>query len=381
MLLKHALYNSAAIALMASTSMAFAPSAPMSITRGVIVHKEKASMHASNQHPFVMGTSEKQQLSSSPTSLFSLEKNIDLVLNPDKDLLTKAYRRGCTLFVTLAAILTLIPDRTATAQLATKLGGAAGYAMAGGLCHILAGANKHDRLTSDTYTRLNLGLLGFNSLGILFVPAEAGFFKRAAPAILLSLITTVAQGYGIILSFLGWKRGVDPAGTVGLRSTPQFLVDELREGTKETLRGLRVDNPKKALAYRNALLLVTFGIFSSVMEGIFNFRYRDALQLSWFDVSLQGSAAARLFMITTMIYSLKDAGERDRLTGTTFIQLNLMLGLWSFAVGIGQSIYPFGFALYRGVEMFAFSILFFIKAFKSQVEKQEQAKQKLIQSN
>lgn len=32
-----------------------------------------------------------------------------------------------------------------------------------------------------------------------------------------------------------------------------------------------------------------------------------------------------------MVYSLKDAAERNRLTGTTFIQLNFMVGLWALA--------------------------------------------------
>jgi hypothetical protein len=76
-------------------------------------------------------------------------------------------------------------------------------------------------------------------------------------------------------------------------------------------------------------------------------------------------------MIATMIYCLKDAAERNRLTGTTFIQLNLMVGLWAALIGIGQSIYPLGFAAYRGVEMFAFSAPFFLKAYKSVKDKME----------
>ncbi len=38
---------------------------------------------------------------------------------------------------------------------------------------------------------------------------------------------------------------------------------------------------------------------------------------------------ARLALISTMIYSLKDAAERDRLSGTTFIQLNWLLAAWA----------------------------------------------------
>lgn len=307
--------------------------------------------------------------------LRSLRKKIEVALHPDKDLLTRLYRRGTYLFCLLAAIIFWIPDRTASVHLATKFGGAAGYALAGGLCRILAGANDKDRLASDTYTRLNVGLLSFFLIGILFAPAEAGFFFSAAPAIFLSIVLTLAQGYGIILSFLGWKRGVDPASTVGLRQIPSHLFNEFRDGLFATLKGLRVDNPKRASTYRNSLLLVLFGIFSTMMEGFFNFRYREALQRSWFEVSLQGSAVSRLSMIATMMYSLKDAAERDRLTGTTFIQLNVMIGFWAFMVGIGQATYPFGFALYRGIKMLALSLLFFTKALKSYVQKLEVHKQ------
>jgi len=37
------------------------------------------------------------------------------------------------------------------------MGGAAGFGIASGLSYILAGANEHDRLQSDTYKRLNVG--------------------------------------------------------------------------------------------------------------------------------------------------------------------------------------------------------------------------------
>ena len=76
-------------------------------------------------------------------------------------------------------------------------------------------------------------------------------------------------------------------------------------------------------------------------------------------------------MITTVVYSLKDAAERDRLTGTTFIQLNLLVGAWAVLVGLGQAVFPYGFAANRGVEMFAIGLPFLIKALKSQKEKTE----------
>jgi hypothetical protein len=96
---------------------------------------------------------------------------------------------------------------------------------------------------------------------------------------------------------------------------------------------------------------------------------------SLFEASLQWSAVGRLFMISTIIYSLKDAAERDRLASTTFIQLNVMVGLWALLAGMGLSIRPFGIELYRGVEMYALSAPFFLKAYKSQKEKDAKKKE------
>lgn len=86
-------------------------------------------------------------------------------------------------------------------------------------------------------------------------------------------------------------------------------------------------------------------------------------------------------MISTMIFSLKDAAERDRLTGTTFIQLNLLVGLWAILVGFGQSIRLLGVQFSRGVEMFAFSLPFLIKALKSQKEKEDKRRESSTNTN
>lgn len=103
---------------------------------------------------------------------------------------------------------------------------------------------------------------------------------------------------------------------------------------------------------------------------LFVSQYQQALNRTWLDASLQWSAVARLFLISTMIYSLKDAAERDRLTGTTFIQLNRLTGAWAVTVAAGQSLtIASGVAVSRGIEMAAFGTLFFLKGWKSVREK------------
>jgi len=325
--------------------------------------------------------------SSDDSFSFGDDGGLDNLSPPDRKVqLSRYYRGGQGLFGAIGLLLLLMPDRTMTTMLASKCGGAAGYGMASGLCYILENANDNDRLSSDTYKRLNLGLLGFCLLGLLAVPGEAAFLPAVAPTLALAIVTTSVKLYGTVVSYLGWKRGIstgstsffldDETGSVAVLTEVKKLGRELYSGAQETLKGLVVQNKKKALTYRNCLLLVSFGVVSAVMEGLFNIRYRTTFHRSWFEISLQASAVARLFMVSTMIYSLKDAAERDRLTGTTFIQLNVLVGVWAALVGLGQSIYPLGFALYRGVEMFAFSMPFLLKALKSQKQKDDQEKER-----
>lgn len=190
--------------------------------------------------------------------------------DPSRVQLTKFYTSGQYLFTAMGMVLLFMPDRTMTTLLATKTGGAAGFLIAGGLSYILNGANKHDRLSSDTYKRLNVGLLGFFLFGLSAVPGEAAFLPTALPAILLSMVTSVMRVYGTIMAYLGWRQGVDLPSSPVL--APKAMLLELWQGTKATAKGLKVQQAKKALTYRNCLLLVCFGIFSSLMEGIFNIR-------------------------------------------------------------------------------------------------------------
>jgi hypothetical protein len=280
------------------------------------------------------------------------------ILLKEKRSLANAYQTASSVFGLIGALLLVMPDRTMNTMVAAKFGGAAGYGMASGLCHILKGATEHDRLSSDTYKRLNIGLLGFCLLQLPAIPGEAGFLPTFLPALSLSIFTTLVRIIGASLAFRGWKRGLGPG-----KITLKVLCKDISRGTLETVKGLRVKAKQKSMTYRNFLLLVMLSLFSSLMEGIFYFRYMKDLVIGAFEISLQWSAVARLFLISTMIYSLKDSAERDRLRGTTFVQLNAMIGLWALLVAVGQCIYPLGFASYRGAFMFVFSGPFLIKAY------------------
>lgn len=252
--------------------------------------------------------------------------NIEKTPPPDKDKLTKRYKIGSILFGLVSVILATMPDRTKAVKLGSKYAGSAGYGLAAGTCHILADATSNDRLSSDTYKRLNGGLFFFCFISLFAIPGEAAFHPQFGPAILLMMAMAFMKGWGCSVAYEGWKTGVEESSGRNASVTAKQLAAEFGHGIKSTASGI-FRTPRKGFVYLLYLLVVLAGGFSAVMEAQFYMKYSAPL----FDISLQWSAFARLVLVSSMVYSLKDAAERGRLTGTTFIQMNFMVALWALA--------------------------------------------------
>jgi hypothetical protein len=126
----------------------------------------------------------------------------------------------------------------------TKVAGACGYAIAGAVSHILCNATGRNRLESDTYKRLNIGLFLFAALGMLVVPGEASFYPNFRGSILIFLLMGVSKACGGFCAFQGWTAGVVDGG----------LGSELWNGFKETWTGFKPET-KETNIYR--ILFVT----------------------------------------------------------------------------------------------------------------------------
>jgi hypothetical protein len=193
-------------------------------------------------------------------------------VSPPPPPLAKANQVSSALFGVMSLVLLAIPDKTLTKRLASKWGGAAGFGLASYLSYILqqqrtlASCETETKIESDndTYRRANLGLLGFCVFGLVALPGEAGFWPQAAPAMVTAACLMGVRVFGAIVAYRGWHQGIIASGVNPMR--------ELWNGTKGNLRGLRVLDKKKSLFYRNALLLVLFGMFSNWMEGLFGLR-------------------------------------------------------------------------------------------------------------
>jgi len=108
-------------------------------------------------------------------------------------------------------------------------------------------------------------------------------------------------------------------------------------------------------------------MFSNFMEAIFQYRYREALELSSFGGSLHVSAVSRLFLVSSLLFSLKLAAESNNSFPSDFEwQINWALAAWAGLVGIGQCVkfYPLFQISSNRIEMLTLSGLLFIKGLK-----------------
>ena len=93
-----------------------------------------------------------------------------------------------TIRTSAAAAAASSPLLLSPSVLSTKWGCAMGFVMAAKLSSILRQAHIEHRLSSDTYKRLNLGLFGFNMMGLMAIPGEVALMQtRFIPQIGIGL--------------------------------------------------------------------------------------------------------------------------------------------------------------------------------------------------
>ena len=260
-------------------------------------------------------------------------------------------------FGTKSASLSLVPSSASIAAvnharimttryqpnlLATYIAGSLGYLLlAAGTCNILSESVKTKRLytTSDTYKRLTMGLLLFGVLGLFSVPGEAGCIvvsSLSSPywgGATTFLLTLLAKFITAIVSFVGWEYsaggfGSSPSSSSSYRDKMRDIVREMCGGCKRVWKTLPITDERPATFYRSFFVILTLGnLIFNTPELIFNLR--QGMGLVSLPVSLTISSMARLGLMSVILYVLKDAAERKRLGGSTFIKLNMMVGFWA----------------------------------------------------
>ena len=127
------------------------------------------------------------------------------------------------------------------------------------------------------------------------------------PAILATVNSIKGYAYGV----LGFDK----------KNTETGLVKDFVDGTVGTVKGFfSIPKNLKSFGYLGATAMVGGLKFVKLAE-IIRLVLGGAAGL---DVATRLSRFGRLSFLTMILYTLKDAADRDRLEGTTFIELNIL---------------------------------------------------------
>lgn len=247
-----------------------------------------------------------------------------------------------------------------------KVGYTMGMWLAAGLSSILASATFNDRLSSDTYKRLNLVLLGFSFMTLSTFLDNVYYVTPAA-----GIVGIFAAYDGFVNGVRGFHSQAEDASYNGIGD----VISECKSGIMETASGMFKAKNARAFGYLMIIWLFTLvNVFHNVPL-FFKLLFYSS------DMVKTGSMAstiARLFVISGMSFTLKDAADRSRLNGGTFIQLNALAGTWATAVSLAALLPKymgsrFGLVSDKAVKtasvLFPIGAYFFWNGIKEQIKK------------
>lgn len=221
-----------------------------------------------------------------------------------------------------------------------------------GIAYILMKAANADRLTSDTYKRLNLGLLQYGLLGGITVGIAAMKQQTNPLAYLPFFLSTINSVKGYAYGALGWDK----------KSSDKSLLQDFGGLIKSTNQALIV-KPKsvQSVCYLVATLLVATLKFTKAVDMIKIFKSGSGLST----LSPVLSQYNRLAFLNIAMITLKDACDRDRLGGTTFIQINYLAGL----IMVANSAFMGGLTTSMGATAALLSLFLTLSGLSSYFEK------------
>mmetsp|Transcript_10941 Transcript_10941/g.16504 ORF Transcript_10941/g.16504 Transcript_10941/m.16504 type:complete len:398 (+) Transcript_10941:71-1264(+) len=237
-----------------------------------------------------------------------------------------SYRTGSLLYAAMALdaikrrnALSIYSGAAMSMSIVSPISLAAGYLLAAASMHTLISAAEHNRLSSDTYKRMNLSLILFSIINIDAQFTNWPFIGTSA------LLCQIYNGFTCVN---GWLKGIRGLGTSdGAGLTADSLICELRYGMKTTIGGIMKIENRISMGYVLSLAMASLVILHNVI--IIPALWGKSLARV---NAIRLTATSRLLLVSALIYTLLDASNRGRLKGTTFITLNTALSVCSFAV-------------------------------------------------
>mmetsp|Transcript_23113 Transcript_23113/g.64498 ORF Transcript_23113/g.64498 Transcript_23113/m.64498 type:complete len:353 (-) Transcript_23113:217-1275(-) len=188
---------------------------------------------------------------------------------------------------------------------------ASGPILYSALAYIMSRAARFNRLSSPTYKRLNL-MLG--QAGVVNLIMCSLLDKTPKFMLITSVLTIINSIKGASYGVQGWNKKC---------GTTADIFSETFDLFKSDLLGFfQVKNPVAAVY----TVAASFMVVLKTAKLVEVFQYASP-SFDAFMVATRLSRYARLACMSGVLITLKDAANRDRLKGNTFIQLNAVMSL------------------------------------------------------
>merc|ERR1711862_741237 len=200
---------------------------------------------------------------------------------------------------------------------------AAGIILPAALAYILKGAAENDRLSSDTYKRLNLALGMYSLIGLIAKDIITTFHPLWVTTCFVGMVNSI-KGYGYGLK--GWE----------LKKNVSIISEFINNGAKSTFSTMVKIPPKNVKSAGYQVSTVAFSFWKlSLLRNIVNVLLNSSLEgkQKLFQFASLAFRYKKVMLLTAISYPLKDAADRDRLDGTTFVQLNALISVVSAVLG------------------------------------------------
>jgi len=241
------------------------------------------------------------------------------------------YRLSAVIYAMLG-LSTLIPIFLRPAMAPIALNYAGGPTLAAGVAYILAGAAENDRLGSDTYKRLNffLSKFGFLWLAAAVLVRQVTPLSRGAK-ILSNPLVVLASLSALVNGIKGRGYGVKGFDKANKKSYLGDLLD-LAKNSIQIIVSPNIPNVKAGFymagtAFIGGLTVSKLVDLTKMLMGVGGQTLDLAKVGSW------AMAFAKINLLTAAMCCLADAAKRDRLEGTTFIELNALSSFTWFGIG------------------------------------------------